>query len=184
MAVTAVGTAYILAAGDTLDQATVGHPGNPGQFRTRCNQMNIIGDATGGQATVIVENVAKVVTISIATPGVITLVGHGRPVGSPVRFATTGALPTGLTAGVTYYIIAGGYTADAFEVATSIGGTAVNTSGTQSGVQTMISGIQIWTKAIAANTSEVITAWGEPQELDNIHLTAASTHATLAVFSR
>jgi len=184
MTVAAFGTGYTLAAGDTLDQATVGHVGNPGQFRTRCNQLNIVGDATGGQATVIIEQAPRTVTISIATPGVVTFVAHGRPIGSPVRFATTGALPTGLTAGVTYYIIAGGYTANAFEVATSIGGTAINTSGSQSGVQTVIGGIQIWTKAIAANTSEVISAWGEPQELDNIHLTAASTHATLLVFVR
>jgi len=55
----------------------------------------------------------------------------------PIVPTTNGALPTGLTAGTTYFVIAAGLTANAFEVSTTVGGAAVNTSGTQSGTHTM-----------------------------------------------
>jgi len=54
-----------------------------------------------------------------------------------VYFSTTGALPTGLTAGQAYYVIKAGLTSDAFEISENIDGTAVNTSGTQSGTHTV-----------------------------------------------
>lgn len=77
------------------------------------------------------------VTISIASPGVITWPGgHGLEAGSPIQFSTTGALPTGLVVGTTYYVIAAGLTADHFSVAATPGGTAIVTSGTQNGVHT------------------------------------------------
>ena len=77
----------------------------------------------------------SVVTISIAAPGVIT-VPNTCIAGQEVQFNTTGALPTGLTAGTTYYVIAAGLTTGAFEVSTVAGSTAVTTTGTQSGIQT------------------------------------------------
>jgi len=80
---------------------------------------------------------SAVVTMTIATPGVITWAGgHGLTVDSPVSFATTGALPTGITAGTTYYVVAAGLTATDFSVSATPGGSAITTSGTQSGVHT------------------------------------------------
>lgn len=77
------------------------------------------------------------VTISIASPGVITWTGHALPVGTPVTFTTTGTLPTGISSGSWYYIVNdANYTANTFTVSTTPTGAAVNTSGTQSGVQT------------------------------------------------
>lgn len=76
-------------------------------------------------------------TVTIASPGVFSKTGHGLTTGDIVQFSTTGALPTGLTAGTNYYIIAGGLTADAFEVSATSGGSAVNTSGSQSGTHTV-----------------------------------------------
>ena len=81
------------------------------------------------------------VTITIATPGVITWTAHGLVTGSPVVFTTTGALPTGITAGTTYFAITSSTLGvNTFQIATSAAnaaaGTAVATSGTQSGVQT------------------------------------------------
>lgn len=78
------------------------------------------------------------VTVTIATPAVFSRVNHGFVAGSPVGFLTTGALPAGLTAGATYYVISAGLTADAFEVSATLGGTAVNTSGTQSGTHSVV----------------------------------------------
>jgi hypothetical protein len=77
-------------------------------------------------------------TITIATPAVVTKTAHGLTLNDSVKFTTTGALPTGIVSGTTYYVISAGLTADAFQVSTTIGGSAVNTSGSQSGVHTLI----------------------------------------------
>lgn len=77
-----------------------------------------------------------VVTVTIAAPGVFTDAAHGMAIGDQVSFSTTGALPTGLVAGTTYFIVAAGFTSGAYSVAATSGGTAITTSGTQSGVHT------------------------------------------------
>lgn len=79
---------------------------------------------------------AATVTVTIASPAVVSWTGHGLSIGDQVSFETTGALPTGLSVGVHYYVIAAGFGANSFQVSTSRGGSAVNTSGSQSGVQT------------------------------------------------
>jgi phage-related tail fiber protein len=89
---------------------------------------------------------ASVITITIASPGVVTWNNHGLSANDPVKFFTTGSLPSGLTAGThglvtagtVYYVVASSITADTFEVSTTPGGSAVNTSGSQSGTQTAV----------------------------------------------
>lgn len=76
-------------------------------------------------------------TISIANPAVVSRTAHGYTAGMPIVFSTTGDLPTGITAGTTYYVIATGLTADAFQFSETVAGSAVNTSGTQSGVHSV-----------------------------------------------
>ena len=76
------------------------------------------------------------VTMTIASPGVITWNSHGLTAGVPIVFASTGALPSGITSGVTYYVIAAGLTANSFQIAATPGGAAIVTTGTQSGVHT------------------------------------------------
>ena len=77
-------------------------------------------------------------TVTIASPAVFSKTAHGLVAGDAVYFTTTGALPTGLSANTIYYIISAGLTADAFEVSTTRGGSAVNTSGSQSGTHTVV----------------------------------------------
>lgn len=78
------------------------------------------------------------VTISVADPGVVTATeGHGLTIGSPVVFATDGALPTGLTAGTTYYVIAAGFTPTTFSVAATPGGAGIETTLAGSGTHTV-----------------------------------------------
>lgn len=73
-------------------------------------------------------------TVTQATPAVFTASGHGLVAGDSIILETDGTLLTGLTADtVTYYIISAGLTTSQFEVSTTIGGTAVNTTSTQSG---------------------------------------------------
>lgn len=76
------------------------------------------------------------VAISIATPGVITWNDHGLVAGQPVVFETTGALPTGIVASTVYYVLATGLTSNSFRIGATDGGTAIDTTGTQSGTHT------------------------------------------------
>lgn len=78
-------------------------------------------------------------TITIASPGVVTLNSHGLDTGDRVELTTTGALPTGLTEYTNYWVIKSG--ANTFSLATTyanaLTGTSINTSGTQSGTHTL-----------------------------------------------
>lgn len=82
---------------------------------------------------------SSTVTITIATPGVVSYTAHGLYTGQKIQITTTGALPTGLTASTTYYVIE--VDENTFRLATSlanaVAGTAINTTGSQSGVHTL-----------------------------------------------
>lgn len=93
--------------------------------------------ANGG----IIEN-SSTVTIDIATD-VITWTAHPLADGNEVVFTTTGALPTGITAGTVYY--ASDITTDTFKIATSIGGAAINLTGSQSGTHTATAPLEVVT---------------------------------------
>ena len=93
-------------------------------------------DATSGLSVraVNINSLGGTVTLTIASPCVITL-SNVLAEGTAIKLATTGALPTGLTAGTTYYLInVDGVTAN---LAASLTGTAINTSGSQSGVHSI-----------------------------------------------
>lgn len=79
------------------------------------------------------EASSQTADISIAAPGVVT-VDSAPSDGDVVTFSTTGSLPTGLTAGTEYYVV--NRTSTTFQVSATSGGSAITTSGTQSGVQT------------------------------------------------
>lgn len=83
------------------------------------------------------------VTISIASPGIVTWPAHGLAEDTPIVFETTGALPTGIVAGTVYFVTLVGATADTFKLTTAPVSAAVNTSGTQSGVHTAIVGANL-----------------------------------------
>jgi len=74
------------------------------------------------------------VTMTIASPCVVTSTINLAD-GTPITFSTTGALPTGLLPGVTYYTKY--ITATTFNLAATSGGASINTSGSQSGVQSI-----------------------------------------------
>jgi hypothetical protein len=78
-------------------------------------------------------------TMTIAAPCVVTKALHGLYLGEQVNFTTTGALPTGLVAGTTYYTVP--IDDNTFSLATTyanaIAGTKITTTGTQSGVHTL-----------------------------------------------
>ena len=91
--------------------------------------------ASGGVTTrgVNLRSLGGTCTITIATPAVVTSTVEYTE-GAAISFSTTGSLPTGITAGTTYYVFnVDGLT---FNLLDSTG-TEVNTSGTQSGTQSI-----------------------------------------------
>lgn len=80
-----------------------------------------------------------VFTVTIASPAVFSLTAHTLLAGERIYFTTTGTLPTGLSVNTIYYVIAAGLTADAFQVSATLGGSAINTTGSQSGVHSAYS---------------------------------------------
>jgi len=92
-------------------------------------------DATNGVSTrgVLLNSLGGTATITIASPAVVTSTVLYTE-GAAIKFSTTGALPTGITAGTTYYVYnANGLT---FQLLTAAGA-IVNTSGSQSGTQSI-----------------------------------------------
>jgi hypothetical protein len=76
-------------------------------------------------------------TVTIASPAVISLTGHGFSAGDVVKFETTGTLPTGLTTNNNYHVLSAGLGLDEFRVSLIPGGDPADTSGTQSGTHTV-----------------------------------------------
>jgi hypothetical protein len=91
-------------------------------------------DFTAALQAVQVKLNQRTATITIASPAVVSLATHGFAANTAIRFQSTGALPTGLTIGPTYYVSATGLAAGTFQVSLTPGGASINTTGTQSGV--------------------------------------------------
>ncbi len=117
----------------------------------------VLCDLASGYEDTANPTKTSTVTITAATPGVVSWVAHGLPAGTGVKFSTTGALLTGLTAGATYYVVSP--TTDAFSVAATVGGAAIATSGTQSGTHTA-STCDYLPKAGSLRDGTHPTAWG------------------------
>jgi hypothetical protein len=89
------------------------------------------------------------VTMTIASPCVVTWNSHGMPEDNGVRFSG-GTFPTGVVAGNNYY--AKNIAANTFEISLTPGGASINTTGSQSGTHT---GFQeaVRNTFVVANTS-------------------------------
>jgi hypothetical protein len=121
LAISANGYSQVKAAAGVLDAITVNTAGLT-------------------SAVAFYDGISSTVTMTQASPAVITWTAHGMAAGTPVVFSTTGTLYTGLTAGTVYYVSTTGLAANAFEVSDTLahalaGTNMVNTSSTQSGVQ-------------------------------------------------
>lgn len=74
------------------------------------------------------------VTITNASPAVVTWTGHGLTPGQKFSLTTTGSLPTGLSPATDYYV---NYVdVDTFQLSATSGGASINTSSAGSGVHT------------------------------------------------
>ena len=92
-----------------------------------------IWQAAGSITTrgVLLSSLGGTVTVTSASPAVVTSVNSFSP-GSALQFNTTGTMPTGMTAGVTYYVAATALSTS-FTLTTAAGA-AVNTTTTGAGV--------------------------------------------------
>jgi len=86
------------------------------------------------------NDASSAISISIASPGVVTWTGNGLIAGQMVVFFTTGTFPGGITASsnpaisIAYFVTSPA--ANTFEISTTPGGAAINTSGSYSGTIT------------------------------------------------
>jgi hypothetical protein len=94
----------------------------------------ITAAGSGGTYTVSVSQTVASTTITATSIPCLITVASAPANNDIVTFSTTGTLPTGLTAGTEYYVI--NRTSTTFQVAATSGGTAIDTSGDQSGTQT------------------------------------------------
>lgn len=123
--------------GGTMTNQFVPMPGDPGQekYKEAIENCRPYQFKIERGADCVPESV---VTISVATPGVVTWANHGLFAGQPVVFSNTGgALPTGLTAGTVYYVLASGLTSSTFQVGATAGGSAIATTAPGTGVNTV-----------------------------------------------
>lgn len=124
-------------SGGTLNKAT--HRGalvtkTADQTAANYTTSTVLSFDSEARDTDNIHALAATVTMTIASPGVVTWAGHNFLAGSPIVLTTTGALPTGFTAGTTYFVVSPA--ANTFQLAATNGGAAINTSGSQSGTHT------------------------------------------------
>jgi hypothetical protein len=113
------------------------------QVKTGPGVLGALVVNTGGTTSAVkfYDGASSVVTISLASPGIVSWTAHGLAAGTGVTFETTGALPTGMTAGTQYFVSITTLTANSFTLADTkahalAGTNGINTSVSQSGVQT------------------------------------------------
>lgn len=121
--------------------------GNAGPSAAAANQVfDLYGWLNGATPTLtrsdywqgpVFTPVTSTVTTPIASPGKVNWTSHGFSAGQSVFFTVSGgSLPTGLSANTHFYVIAAGLTGSQFEVSATVGGSAVNFTGTTTGTQT------------------------------------------------
>src|SRR3990167_10514450 len=116
---------------------------------TNANSIAITLQPTGRCDSVVLLNISAAtvryrmtdsssgatVTMTIASPCIVTNTGHEKVNGDMVRFSTTGALPTGVVADTTYYVV--NSATNTYELSETSGGVSIDTTGTQSGTHTV-----------------------------------------------
>lgn len=115
------------------------------KWQTYAAYTHPAGNYDSGTVRVTNETRNATCTMTVASPAVVTKAGHGYAAGDKILFRTTGALPTGVTAETVYFVLATDLTTDTFKFSATSGGSAVNTSGTQSGTHTLVSVLDTFT---------------------------------------
>jgi hypothetical protein len=140
-----------LASNATVDFADNHHNDAFGRLRTSNarTEMDLQQHYGSTHYNFIHLHTAPVVSISLGASALVTLgVAHGLVAGTRVQFKSIGgSLYTGIDSNTWYYVIATGLTSVAFQFSATLGGAAVTTSGTTSGLITVSSGGLVCTQA-------------------------------------
>jgi hypothetical protein len=133
---------------------------------TGASNSNYNSGSVTAEVSAVTSTVKSTVTITNASPGVVTWNSHGQSADTAVIFTTTGSLPDPLVAGRTYFVR--NPAANTFEVALTPGGSSINTTSAGSGTHTArkalediitytFSGAGSLTESSTADTGMVIT---------------------------
>jgi hypothetical protein len=98
----------------------------------------------------------QTVVLQIASPGVVEVGVESPQNGEQVVFNTTGTLPTGITAGTSYYVV--NRTALTFEVALTPGGSSITFTGSYTGTVTVNSRAVVTTSGTQSGTQTETTS--------------------------
>lgn len=117
---------------------------------------------------------AGAITLTIASPCVLTWTQSQLPENTPIYFTTSGALPTGITAGKIYFVRR--LTDSTYNLATKPDGQGISASGSQSGTHTGFATRHDVYEALLQNT--LVTA-----SITDVTMTTTGTHfgAPLAI---
>lgn len=102
---------------------------------TATNTFRLTSQSSGTTMT-IAYNSGQTFTVSKASPAVITKNSHGLVAGDAIKVTTSGSLYTGMSNNGVYYVLSSSLATNTFRFSSSSGGSAVNTSGNQSGTHT------------------------------------------------
>ena len=101
---------------------------------TNITVSSFVDSKFNGNFTVTSSSIGKssAVTVTSASPGVVTWTNHGLLANSPVYLTSSQTMPTGLTANSVYFVKTV-LNSNTFTVSATLGGTAINTSSTGTG---------------------------------------------------
>ncbi len=176
-----------LVIGDTHDRYYWASSDSSPKYNTRAriaasSTEFILGIPAPSAPTLVVTGTGQSVTVTSATPGVVTWTAHGLVANSPFYFGGTTA-PTGTVLGTTYYVTAANLTTNTFTFSATAGGTAIATSSTGTavtanavGVDTARAYLTTWVSAYDEEgpASAPVVKTGPPNGSWDLTLTAAA----------
>jgi hypothetical protein len=105
------------------------------EFNANTSGVDIKIDQGGACNSLDTPGTTSNVTITNASPGVVSWTSHGLVANAPIFFDSTGTLPAPLSGAVVYYVSATGLTANTFQISATLGGASINTSSAGTGTQ-------------------------------------------------
>ena len=108
---------------------------------------------------VILGTLTSTVTITNASPGVVSWASNGLPNGTPIYLTTTGALPTGLSPSTIYYVV--NRASGTFQLSATLDGAPIVTSSAGSGTHTAYAAVHRRYESLAGSNT------GNPPAIDD-----------------
>lgn len=144
MPITADGSTFSMVQFADVSQATTDATKSPAATVANANYDILCWVDSGSNRCTRSDywKMSSTATVTVASPAVATWSGSAfnTNYNPPCVWTTTGSLPTGFTVGTTYYLLGSSVSGATFRLSATPGGTAINTTGTQSGTHTLTCG--------------------------------------------